>query len=449
MLSLSVSMGTTNEANVSNVAAIREIVQQLAHTGVLETDSEDERVRKTTLTMSVMIIIPLATLWTVTYIVLGEWLIAIFPASYQVLALASLLLFFHNKRYLLFCFTQLSLILLLPIGMHVSFGGFVASSGVLLWSFLAPLGALLCRGPRYALPWFLGFVTAIAFAALFDPVLAERAVTLPEQIHLLFLALNLIAVTLTAFLILQYFVQVRDRAREALIAEQHRSDQLLLNVLPAAVAERLKAGETRIVDEAEATVLFADIAGFTSLTRQVSPEQLMEILNELFSTFDHLAADYGLEKIKTIGDSYMVAGGLPEPRPDHIEAVADMALSMQPAMRSLSHGFDHPLSLRIGIDTGPVIAGVIGRHKFNYDTWGDTVNTASRMASFGMPGAIQVTGRVVEQLHDRYQFQSRGKIEIKGSGLMQVYLLRGRMPEHANVDVNAAPTLVEKSTAFS
>jgi adenylate cyclase len=420
---------------VGTTATLRNLLHRVADVGVIPGDTEEERLRKATLTLIVIIIVPLATVWTITYGALGLWLGALAPFSYQILSLSSLLLFARNKNYDVFCFTQLSLILLLPFFMQIALGGFAASSGVILWSFVAPLGALLCRGTRYSIPWFMAFAGAVAISAAIDPVVTNHAAEIPRWIQILFFALNQIAVTMTAFLLLQYFVRGREQAQSALDAknrelllEQERSEQLLLNVLPPPIAGRLKSGERLIADRvSDATVLFADIVGFTSLTRQVSPERMISVLNELFSAFDRLATEHGLEKIKTIGDSYMLVGGLPERRPDHVEAVAEMALAMHPTMIDCSHRLDHPLSLRIGIDTGPVVAGVIGQQKFSYDTWGDTVNTASRMANYGTPNSIQVTGNVVERLHDQYLFQSRGAIKIKGKGRMPVYVLRGRI----------------------
>jgi class 3 adenylate cyclase len=217
------------------------------------------------------------------------------------------------------------------------------------------------------------------------------------------------------------------RSRRALQLEQQRSERLLLNVLPAPIAERLKAGEAVIADAfPEVTVLFADIVDFTRRSRQVRPAQVVQALNELFSAFDQLAQRHGLEKIKTIGDAYMVAGGLPQPRPDHAQAVAEMALAMREEVARRADPSGKPLQLRIGIDTGPVEAGVIGTAKFSYDLWGDTVNTASRMESHGVPGCIQVTERTYQRLREGYRFQRRGPIQVRGMGEMVTWFLVGR-----------------------
>jgi adenylate cyclase len=218
-----------------------------------------------------------------------------------------------------------------------------------------------------------------------------------------------------------------DRAHRLLAAEQERSEQLLLNVLPAPIAARLKTGENVIADRfSDVTVLFADLVDFTRGSERVNPAAVVEVLDELFSAFDELARRHGPEKIKTVGDAYMVAGGLPVPRAGHAEAVADLALAMRDEVAHHQDASGQPLQLRIGIDTGPVVAGVIGRQKFSYDLWGDTVNTASRMESHGMAGHIQVTDRTYHRLRDRYRLEPRGLIQVKSKGAMTTYILVGR-----------------------
>ncbi len=213
----------------------------------------------------------------------------------------------------------------------------------------------------------------------------------------------------------------------ALRAEQQKSESLLLNILPAPIAERLKRGETTIVDRlAEVTVLFADLVDFTTLAARLDSVAVVRLLDDLFSAFDELARAQGLEKIKTIGDAYMVVGGVPLPRPDHTEAVAELALNMMAHVDRVPPPGPASLRLRVGIHTGPVIAGIIGRQKFNYDLWGDTVNLASRMESHCLPGRIQVTAATRERLAGRYTFEPRGPIEVKGRGQVETWFLTGR-----------------------
>jgi adenylate cyclase len=217
--------------------------------------------------------------------------------------------------------------------------------------------------------------------------------------------------------------------------EQEKSERLLLNILPAPIADRLKQGEQTIADSfAEVTVLFADIVNFTELSASLAPRELVELLNQIFSTFDCLVEQHGLEKIKTIGDAYLVVGGLPISRADHAAAVAKMALDMQQAMARLvlpaaQVEIGKVLQMRIGIHTGAVQAGVIGTRKFTYDLWGDTVNTASRMESHGLPGRIQVSSTTYELLKENYAFEARGTIQVKGKGEMITYFLTGCCPE--------------------
>ncbi len=220
-----------------------------------------------------------------------------------------------------------------------------------------------------------------------------------------------------------------DQAYSMLNTERDRAERLLLNVLPEEVANRLKHGQATIADSfSEVTVLFADIVGFTSLSARIPPEQLVQMLNQVFSAFDKLAEKHGLEKIKTIGDAYMVVSGLNGPYPNRPDAAAAMAIEMQKELQTLSGITGIDLQVRIGIDTGPVVAGVIGTKKFIYDLWGDTVNTASRMESQGLAGRIQVTQRFYDCLQDKFQFEKRGVIQVKGKGEMNAYLLGGPQP---------------------
>jgi class 3 adenylate cyclase len=234
-----------------------------------------------------------------------------------------------------------------------------------------------------------------------------------------------------------YFVELanrRDFLQQRLIDQQRieaealraESERLLLNILPAPVAERLKRGEI-VADLFEAsTVMFADMVNFTPLSSHLPPEEIVALLNRAFSTFDQLAEKYGLEKIKTIGDAYMVVSGVPVPRPDHAEALADMALEMQTVMAQLRRDSMDNIRLRIGLNSGPVVAGVIGLKKFIYDLWGDTVNIANRMESHGVADRVQCTEATYELLKDRYDFEDRGVISVKGKGEMQVYILVGK-----------------------
>jgi PAS domain S-box-containing protein len=228
-------------------------------------------------------------------------------------------------------------------------------------------------------------------------------------------------------------ITARKQAEEALRVEQEKAELLLLNILPKPIADRLKQNPQSIADSfADVTVLFADLVNFTGLSEQISPTELVVRLNRIFSAFDVLAEKHGLEKIKTIGDAYMVVGGLPMPRPDHAEAIAAMGLDMLSEIARFNVEYEQALNIRIGINTGPVVAGVIGIKKFIYDLWGDTVNTAARMESHGVPGCIQVTEETYKRLQHQYLFEQRGLIPVKGKGEMMTYFLIGRMNQNTN-----------------
>jgi adenylate cyclase len=240
-----------------------------------------------------------------------------------------------------------------------------------------------------------------------------------------------VVVLATVIFMVDLFTSETTRAEERLAEEHARSERLLLNILPGAISERLKttqgAGDERaaIADGfAEVTVLFADIVGFTELSQRLDPAALVKMLNRIFSAFDDLAEKLGLEKIKTIGDCYMVASGLPTPRPDHAQAAAHMALGMRDALVRVNEESGYALHLRIGLHSGPVVAGVIGKRKFIYDLWGDTVNTASRMESSGVVDEIQVTREVHDRVGGEFEMEARGTIKVKGKGEMETFLLK-------------------------
>jgi adenylate cyclase len=227
--------------------------------------------------------------------------------------------------------------------------------------------------------------------------------------------------------------RLRDREQafiDELQAEKNKSDALLLNILPASVVERMRRGELEIADRfPDATILFSDLVGFTDLAGRSSPGRIIEMLNQLFSAFDALAKKFRLEKIKTIGDAYMVAGGLPEEQPGHALAVADMAIGMIEAVHEIGMGFDEPLQARIGIHSGDVVAGIIGRHRFIYDVWGDTVNTASRLESSGVPNRVQISEATYQRVKNSFHCEPRGELDIKGKGRLLTYFLGPRTRE--------------------
>jgi len=412
------------------------LIKRLAQLGTAPDDPPDARVRKAGLVRLSVLLVPLMTLWVLTYALLSLWGAAVVPFAYQVITLCSLAVFARTKRFAPFRDTQLFMFLLFPFLLQWILGGVQASSAVGIWAIGAPLGALVFLGPRRAWPWVGGFLVLLALSIVRE-FTAHVQADIPHSVQVSFLFLNISGPFITAFLMLHYFVGQRELALEALDhehkllqTERAKSERLLLNVLPEPIAARLKEREEVIADAfPDVTVLFADIVGFTPLTERVTPERTVEMLNELFSEFDLLAERHGLEKIKTIGDAYMVAGGLPKPTDDHASAAAEMALGMLEVATRLYAPDGEQVRVRIGMDSGPVIAGVIGRSKFIYDLWGDTVNTAARMESHGLPGRIQVTQRTRDRIRDRYTFEPRGFVQVKGKGQVSTYFLLGRLPD--------------------
>jgi class 3 adenylate cyclase/CheY-like chemotaxis protein len=219
------------------------------------------------------------------------------------------------------------------------------------------------------------------------------------------------------------------RQHEALAKEQEKTEQLLLNILPFKIAQRLKAGEEHIADACpNVSVLFADMVGFTAMSRTMTPSALVEVLGDLFSRFDLITEKHGLEKIKTIGDCYMLAGGVPEPRDDHAHAAVDAAMDMCVALEEMHARTGGALRMRIGVHSGPIVAGVIGIRKFTYDLWGDTVNVASRMESTGQPGRIHISTHTAQLIEGEFNLEPRGAIEVKSLGMVETFFVNGRKP---------------------
>ena len=404
---------------------ILRLLVRLSEVGARPESSEDEKLRQGMLIFASVLIALLSFIWVVTYAVHGYTLAAAIPAAYQVTTCVGLVILAATRRFEVFRTTQLLAYLVLPALLQASLGGFVASSGMILWAIFVPLAALALLGLRRSIWWLVAFSVVVVTLALLDPRLSQHPAGLPSGVVITFFVLNVMGVTVSAYVMLGYFVEQRERARVALEAERERSERLLLNVLPEPIAQRLKTGTGVIAEHFDSvSVLFADLVGFTERSMLMAPDQLVALLDRIFSAFDRVADAEGVEKIKTIGDSYMVAGGLPEPRPDHLEAVARAAIAMRAEIATIAEEAGHEwLAVRIGIDAGPAVAGVIGRRKFIYDLWGDTVNTASRMQSHGLPGEIQVTERVAAALGAEFTLRPRGMITVKGKGSMATFLL--------------------------
>ena len=394
------------------------LITALERIGVDPADDDDVRLQKKLLVAIASLIIPAAVLWGGIYLGFDEPLAGSIPLSYTAVSLLSIIVFGLTRRYYFFRFSQLLLILLLPFLLMLTLGGFVNGSAVVLWSLICPLGALLFAGRRQAVAWFLAFLGLVAVSGALEPF-APAGNNLPSAVVIAFFAMNFVAVPTVTFVLLGYFLKLLEHERE-------KSERLLLNVLPREIAAILKENNQTIADQYEAvSVLFADVVGSTALAVRLPPRKLVDVLNDAFSYFDSLVDKYGVEKIRTIGDNYMVASGVPHPRHDHAQALANLALEMNEYVATHDALGDIPLRFRIGMNVGPLVAGVIGYKKFHYDIWGDAVNTASHMESHGVPGKIQITRATYELIKKEFVCQPRGLVEIKGKGQMETWFLEG------------------------
>lgn len=367
--------------------------------------------------------------WIFVLADLGEAyaLMAAVPYLYIILSYTSLLIFLRLKRFNYFVFTQLIMLLVMPFFMQWLVGGYQASSGLAIWAILSPVGALMILGTRQSTPWFGLFLALSAVSWQLNSLFASNALNISAHMKDLLFVMNLVGVATILYAVMRYFQAQKARVMDALEIEQARSERLLLNILPKSIAERLKSGASTIADSYPvATILFADLAGFTEMSADMPAEELVALLNQVFSKFDRLTEKYGVEKIKTIGDAYMVVGGVPAARPDHASAIADLALEMQQVLSDLAEKTGKRLAMRIGIHSGHVVAGVIGTIKYSYDLWGDAVNMAARMEQHGLPNRIQVSEETYHLLKDHYVFDARGQVIIKGKGKVEVYILKGK-----------------------
>lgn len=404
----------------SMLATASHLVRRAAGLAASPTAGDDERLASGLFLLVTGSGVVAGLLWAIAYAFLGRPLSAAIPGGFAVVAAAMCWQLVRTRQFGHLRGFMLILILLLPALLQASLGGYVKGSAVVVWSFFAPLSALVFFGPRDGWAWLGAFIAVIGVSAVLDAALARSAPPLPVLAQTALFAFNFSGVAAIVTLVLAYFRVQRDQATE-------RSERLLLNVLPPEIAERLKRQEYPIADRFDdVSVLFADMVGFTERSAVESPEVTVGMLNEFLTTFDKIAEQHGLRPIRTTGDSYLVVGGLPVPRPDHAEAVADMALDMLAEVEALNQRRGWAVSFRIGVNSGPAMAAVVGHNRFTYDVWSDAVNTASRMESTGVPGRIQVTEETYRRLCARYTFEPRGQIDVKGKGLMTTYFLIAR-----------------------
>jgi adenylate cyclase len=384
--------------------------------GAASSDSTELALQKRLMVWLSVGLLPLTFLWGVAYAVAGASLSAAIPISYTIIAPINTAVFARTRNLAAYRFIQLSIFLLLPWLLMMSLGGFKNSSVVIIWAALSPLAALLLDDLQRSVFWILGFVSLLIVSAALQPYLV--AIDLPGTFVTWLFVLNVGAVIAIAFALLHYFVMARNFFQE-------RSEMLLLNILPKEISEALKIKRLPMASQYESTsILFADVVGFSSVAATMTALRLVELLNEVFQCFDDLVAKYDLEKIKTIGDCYMVAAGAPRACPDHAKRIVELALDMQAVAAKRRFG-GRELALRIGVNSGPVVAGVIGHKKFIYDLWGDTVNMASRMESQGQSGAIQITRSTYQLIRDEFVCEAQGTIDVKGVGQTEIWHVLG------------------------
>jgi adenylate cyclase len=427
------------------VRSLRRIIDaalaRLAEVGADPDDDEEMRLRKALLVLIAVLVLPISLLWAGLYLAFGSP-VGYVPLLYFAISLGSVVIFAHTRDFGQLLRIQQIAILLAPTLSMIPLGGFLGAAGVGIWGTVAPMGALVFGGVRSGIRWYAAFVAIFLASGIAGTVLGFES-SVPEWFTNMMLGLNISVGGTMVFTLLALFAKQRDQAMVALRHEQERAESLLLNILPGSIAERLKANPKRIADQfPAASVLFADVVDFTPRSENLPPTDIVGMLDRLFSHFDTLAERHALQKIKTIGDCYMVASGVPTPRPDHAQALALLALDMVEATQSSEAVGDLGLQMRIGINSGPVVAGVIGRKRFLYDLWGDAVNTASRMESHGTANRIQITRATYELLREEFVCEPRGTVAVKGKGDMETWYLVGRRADVVDrVDPDPASAL--------
>src|SRR5215468_5318792 len=395
-------------------AFMKRLFTLMASIGARPNEDDDSRVRRMVFIWASVTGVPSLAIYCVAYIFLVAPLAAAIMFAYMAIVLVDLIVFGMTGRgfplFLLFLTLSPLIASLLLV---IIFGGLMASAMHVVWGLLPPLGALVVYGPKTARRYFVAYVGVLGLGTFLSYNTADPINILDPRGLSALMGLNIIGVSAFAFGILHYFVRERDLALGLVRSERERSESLLLNILPKDIVSILKNESRTIADHFEgASILFADVVDFTPMSAKMSPTELVDLLNEVFSYFDNLVEKYDVEKIKTIGDCYMVASGVPRERPDHATVLVQLALDMREAVATRSFG-DRKLAFRIGINSGPVVAGVIGRKKFIYDLWGSTVNMASRMESHGESGVIQITRGTFELVGDQFECQAKGMIKVK------------------------------------
>ncbi len=406
-------------------AVVPEGLRRLAGIGFAPEDGPDLRARK-----GLQIVMAAASLPAIAVLALGLHRFvgpayATSPLAYCLLTAAMLARVAWTGDQATFRWAHPLLVVLLPYALQWHLGGFESSGATMLWSMVGVAAAIMFLSQREALAAIAGFLLLVLLAPLREIGSGFAPSPVPAPVRTALFVFNVLGCSGFVFLSLSWHLT---RARR----ERSRSERLLRNILPAAAAERLKRGETVIADQApEATVVFADLSGFTELSARLAPEELVAILDDAFARFDAETERLGVEKIKTMGDGYMAVAGVPGSVPDHAARAADLGLAMLAAVEAMNRERGTRLSLRVGLHSGSLVAGVIGRRKFAYDLWGDTVNTASRMESHGVPGRVHATRATADRLAASHRVELRGTIEVKGKGPIETVFVTGRLMDAA------------------
>ena len=408
--------------------AFENIFYRIATIGALQNDSEETKLQKSLLVICSIPFIIAGVAWGIMYIFFGESLAAIIPLSYSIFSLASIVYFRYSLKFQPFRFSQLLLILLLPFALMLALGGMVNGSAVILWSLISPLGAMLFDKQSNAPRWLFAFISLVVAGFILQPWLRIQNNLTTGEIQMFFV-INLIGVGSLIFMMVYYFVGKKNFF-------QARSEALLLNILPEIIAEELKAKgtvEAKLFNEV--TVMFTDFKDFTQITEKLTPAELVSEIDILFKEFDNIISKHNIEKIKTIGDSYMCAGGLPVANKTHainvVSAAMDIQQFTQQHITKRKIEGKELFEIRIGAHTGPVVAGIVGDKKFAYDIWGDTVNVASRMESSGEVGKINISGPTYELVKDKFNCVHRGKIQAKNKGEIDMYFVSADSSLHS------------------
>jgi adenylate cyclase len=393
---------------------------RLTMIGAQQNDGEELKIQKSLLVICAFWFIVAGTIWGIMYFVLGEKLAALIPLSYSLVSLASVVHFGAKGNFRIFRFSQLVLILLLPFTLMLLLGGFVSGSAVILWSLISPLGAMLFDKPAKAMRFLVIFILLVVISGVLQPQIDFQRHLAIGQINYFFV-INLVAVGSLIFLMVHYFVTKKN-------FYQARSEALLLNILPEEIALELKAnGRTQAKQYDEVTVMFTDFKNFSQIAEKLSPSELVAEIDACFRAFDDIIGKHNIEKIKTIGDGYMCAGGLPVSNSTHAVDVVQAALEIiqfiQGHLQERIKLKKEPFEVRIGVHTGPVVAGIVGVKKFAYDIWGDTVNIASRMESSGEAGKVNISSSTYEFVKDKFRCTYRGKIQAKHKGEIDMYFV--------------------------